>query len=78
MQQIVHSWLPFLSILANRLLCVHVTTAAAEWNWSAWGRTYINTCNRLCLLVAEKLIYVKANCGDKQLDGDELVALDVC
>ena len=55
-----------------------MTTAAAERNWSTWGRTYINTRNRLGLLVAEKLIYVKANYGDMQLAGDELVALDVC
>ena len=69
---------PLFATAANKLLSVHVTTAAAERNWSSWGRTYINTRNRLGLLVAEKLIYVKANYGDMQLAGDELVALDVC
>ena len=31
---------PVCSVAANKLLSVHVTTAAAERNWSAWGRTY--------------------------------------
>ena len=78
MQQVAHHWLSFLSILANKLLYVCVTTAATKPKWYAWGRTDINTCNRLGILVAEKLIYVMANNNDKQLDGDELVALDVC
>ena len=69
---------PLFATAANKLLSVHVTTAAAERNWSAWGRTYINTRNRLGLVVAEKLIYIKANYGDMELAGDELVALDVC
>ena len=31
---------PLCSVAANKLFSVHVTTAAAERNWSAWGRTY--------------------------------------
>ncbi len=34
---------------ARRLLAVHVTTAAAERNWSVWGRTYTNIRNALSI-----------------------------
>ena len=30
---------PLLAVAANKLLSAHATTAAAERNWSAWGRT---------------------------------------
>ena len=67
---------PLVAAAANRLLAVHVTTAAAERNWSAWGRTYNALRNRLSIELAEKCIFIKANCGRKELAGDELVALD--
>ncbi len=52
---------PKLAFAANKLLSAHTTTAAAERNWSAWGRTYDSLRASLSLDTAEKLIYVKAN-----------------
>ena len=69
---------PLCSVAANKLLSVHVTTAAAERNWSAWGRTYTAIRNRLGVDIAEKLVFVKANYPVEQLAGDESVALDYC
>ena len=37
---------------------------------------YTGIRNRLSIEVAEKCIFVKANCGRKELAGDELVAVD--
>ena len=55
------SLFPKLTFAANKLLSAHVTTAAAERNWSAWGRTYTSLRANLSLESAEKMIYVKAN-----------------
>lgn len=52
---------PLLATAAQKLLSAHVTTAAAERNWSAWGRTYTSLRNTLSIQTAERLIYVKAN-----------------
>ena len=52
---------PLLATAAQKLLSAHVTTAAAERNWSAWGRTYTDLCDHLFIETAEKLVYVKAN-----------------
>jgi hypothetical protein len=52
---------PLLATAAQKLLSAHVTTAAAERNWSAWGRTYTDLRSSLSIETAEKLIYVKAN-----------------
>ena len=52
---------PLLAVAANKLLSAHATTAAAQRNWSAWGRTYDSLRNRLCIETAEKMVYVKAN-----------------
>jgi len=52
---------PLLAVAANKLLSAHATSAAAERNWSAWGRTYTALRNRLSIETAEKLVYVKAN-----------------
>ena len=52
---------PLLANAAQKLLSAHVTTTAAERNWSAWGRTYTALRNSLSIETAEKLIYVKAN-----------------
>jgi len=52
---------PLLATAAQKLLSAHVTTAAAERNWSAWGRTYTALRNSLSIQTAEKLVYVKAN-----------------
>ncbi|KAJ9507484.1 hypothetical protein QJQ45_006491 [Haematococcus lacustris] len=46
---------------AVRLLSVHVSTAAAERNWSVWTSIYRNALrNSLSVEQAEKLVYVKA------------------
>ena len=54
-----------LAFAANKLLSAHTTTAAAERNWSAWGRTYNSLCAGLSLDEAAKMIYVKANMPKK-------------
>jgi len=53
---------PSISAAAVKLLSLHATTAAAERNWSGWGRIYKNALrNRLSVSTAEKLVYIKAN-----------------
>ncbi|KAJ9510839.1 hypothetical protein QJQ45_027748, partial [Haematococcus lacustris] len=53
---------PILAKAAVRLLSVHVSTAAAERNWSVWTSIYRNALrNSLSVEQAEKLVYVKAN-----------------
>ncbi|KAJ9510834.1 hypothetical protein QJQ45_027759 [Haematococcus lacustris] len=53
---------PILAKAAVRLLSVHVSTAAAERNWSVWTSIYRNALrNKLSVEQAEKLVYVKAN-----------------
>ncbi|KAJ9509637.1 hypothetical protein QJQ45_011365 [Haematococcus lacustris] len=49
---------PNLRQAAIRLLSMHVTTAAAERNWSSWGNTYKSQLN---VATAEKMVYIKAN-----------------
>ncbi len=61
---------PYIATGAIALLSAHVTTAAAERNWSAWGRIYTNIRNRLGLLTAEMMVYIKANIGDHGGDDD--------
>jgi hypothetical protein len=63
---------------ANRLLGCHVTTCAAERNWSAWGRVFTAARNRLGIEKAMKLIYIKANGedSDDEVADDEAVAMD--
>ena len=41
--------------------------AAAECNWSAWGRSYTSLQYRLNNETVEKLVYVKANALKQQL-----------
>jgi hypothetical protein len=52
---------PIIGRAAVRLLSMHASTAAAERNWSAWGRVYTSLRNRLSLEVAQKMVFVKAN-----------------
>ncbi|KAJ9511095.1 hypothetical protein QJQ45_013148 [Haematococcus lacustris] len=53
---------PLLAAAACKLLAVHVTSAASERNWSAWGRLYTAARNRLGKkLHAKELIFIKAN-----------------
>ncbi len=57
---------PRISIAAQKLLSAHVTTAAAERNWSAWGRTYDSLRHNLSVEKAE-LVYIKANMPESWL-----------
>ncbi|KAJ9511606.1 hypothetical protein QJQ45_007361 [Haematococcus lacustris] len=51
---------------AVRLLSVHVSTAAAERNWSVWTSIYRNGLrSKLSVEQAEKLVYLKANSRDE-------------
>ncbi|KAJ9509673.1 hypothetical protein QJQ45_011346 [Haematococcus lacustris] len=43
------------------LLSMHVTTAAAERNWSSWDNTYNAGRSQLNVATAEKMVYIKAN-----------------
>jgi hypothetical protein len=52
---------PLFGKAAVWLLSMHASTAAAERNWSAWGRTYTSLRNRLSLEAAQKMVFVKAN-----------------
>ena len=69
---------PLMAKAAVRLLAVHVTSAAAERNWSAWGRVYIKAHNRLGIDVATKLVAIKANLGSSEAPRgvDEMITLD--
>ncbi|KAJ9508861.1 hypothetical protein QJQ45_028178 [Haematococcus lacustris] len=50
-----------LRLAAVRLLAMHVTTAAAERNWSSWGNTYNAGRSQLDVATAEKMVFIKAN-----------------
>ncbi|GFH11070.1 dimer_Tnp_hAT domain-containing protein, partial [Haematococcus lacustris] len=53
---------PVLAKAAVKLLSVHVSTAAAERNWSMWSLTYSNALrSRLGVETAKRDIYLKAN-----------------
>ncbi|KAJ9507515.1 hypothetical protein QJQ45_006541 [Haematococcus lacustris] len=52
---------PNLRQAAVRLLAMHVTTAAAERNWSSWGNTYNAGRSQLNVATAEKMVFIKAN-----------------
>ncbi|KAJ9508499.1 hypothetical protein QJQ45_012027 [Haematococcus lacustris] len=57
---------PILAKAAVRLLSVHVSTAAAERNWSVWTSIYRNGLrSKLSVEQAEKLVYLKANSRDE-------------
>lgn len=55
---------PLLSSAAKRLLSAHVTTAAAERNWSVWGQIYQAHRNQLGIKKAEQVFFIKGNLGD--------------
>lgn len=64
------SHVPLTARAAARLLSMHATSAAAERNWSAWGRNYTSLRNSLKMETAEKLIYVKANMKEEEEEED--------
>ncbi|KAJ9532753.1 hypothetical protein QJQ45_010871 [Haematococcus lacustris] len=53
---------PALAKAALRLLSVHVSTCAAERNWSAWGRFYADALrSSMDMATAEKLVFIQTN-----------------
>jgi hypothetical protein len=67
---------PIMAQAAQRLLSAHATTAAAERNWSAWGRVYSSTRSRMRIKTAEKLIYIKCNMDTSARSLDYRVSMD--
>ena len=65
---------PMLTKAALRLMSMHTTTAAAERNWSLWGRVFVKARGRLGLERAHKLIYLKGN-SSTDLKGADVEAL---
>lgn len=68
---------PIMAIAAKRLLSAHATTAAAERNWSSWGKVYVGSRSRLKISKAEKLIFIKNNQKTVNRRRDYEVSLDV-
>ncbi|KAJ9504813.1 hypothetical protein QJQ45_005918, partial [Haematococcus lacustris] len=52
---------PLFSEAATRLLLMHITTAAAERNWSVWGQYYDAGRSQLGINKAELMVYINAN-----------------
>ncbi|KAJ9511867.1 hypothetical protein QJQ45_004548 [Haematococcus lacustris] len=53
---------PALAKAALRLLSVHVSTCAAERNWSAWGRLFADALrSSMDMATAEKLVFIQTN-----------------
>ncbi|KAJ9506944.1 hypothetical protein QJQ45_016537 [Haematococcus lacustris] len=75
---------PNLRQAAVRLLAMHVTTAAAERNWSSWGNTYNAGRSQLNVATAEKMVFIKANIPSSepsepsQLLAEGITMLAVC
>ncbi|KAJ9530856.1 hypothetical protein QJQ45_028822, partial [Haematococcus lacustris] len=69
---------PLFSEAATRLLSMHITTAAAERNWSAWGDTFEAGRAQLGIKKAEMMVYIHANIpkGASAMPS-ELVALGI-
>ncbi|KAJ9521210.1 hypothetical protein QJQ45_022952, partial [Haematococcus lacustris] len=61
------------------VLSAHVTTAAAERNWSVFGQIFSKSCNRLALESAKKIAYIRgnSNAGLKGVD-EEVVLSQAC
>jgi hypothetical protein len=70
---------PLLAKAAVKLLAIHVTSGAAERNWSKWGQVYGNARrNRLEIDKAAKLVSIMAWHGKQSASDspDTLVSLD--
>ncbi len=60
---------PLLAKAAVRLISTHVTSAAAERNWSAWGYIYADLRrNRLSVDKANKLVSIMAHYRSASMD----------
>ncbi len=54
---------PLVAVAARKLLAMHVTIAAAERNWSEWGRMYTPIRNALSIYRAKKMVTINAQLG---------------
>jgi hypothetical protein len=66
---------PHTARAAVKLLAAHVTTAAAERNWSLWGRIYQAARSSLAIKTAEKVAFIAGACQQPDR-GSREVALD--
>jgi len=72
---------PLFAALVTPVISMHVTSAAAERNWSIWGQVYADA-RRSSLLVenAERLVMIMAHYRKKKRDAidaiDEVVCMD--
>ena len=66
---------PWLAKVAQVLLPRHVTTCAAERNWSVWGNVYTKARNRLAVGRAEKLIFIAGNKGCRNVSEEQEVTM---
>jgi hypothetical protein len=66
-----HSQFPRWAAAANKLISVHATAAAAERNWSVWGRIYQKNRASLKIENAQKLVYIRANLGKDGSDSED-------
>jgi hypothetical protein len=63
-----------LAAAARRVLALQSTSAAAERNWSAWGRQFPVRCAVMAVSTGMKVNYLQVNCADARDDiGHELV-----
>ncbi|KAJ9534312.1 hypothetical protein QJQ45_007022 [Haematococcus lacustris] len=80
-QVYAQSKFPILAKAAMRLLSVHVSTCAAERNWSAWGRTFADAHrNTLSIEKAEELVFIQANdelTNSNQRDQEKELAIEL-
>ena len=70
----VEEW-PELSKVAMKLLSMHPTSAAAERNWSLWGRVYTASRNALGLERARKMIMYCFNSRAQEADMNDFSLL---
>ncbi|KAJ9522027.1 hypothetical protein QJQ45_005081 [Haematococcus lacustris] len=80
-QVYAQSKFPILAKAAMRLLSVHVSTCAAERNWSAWGGTFADAHrNTLSIEKAEELVFIQANdelTNSNQRDQEKELAIEL-
>jgi hypothetical protein len=66
-----------LAATACRVLALHATSAAAERNWSAWGRQFPANRAGLAVSTGMKAIYVQVNNGRAHEDVDKELVLSL-
>jgi hypothetical protein len=66
-----------LTAAADRLLAMHVTTASAERNWSAWGRNFTAQRSAMAVKTGLKVIFVQVNNGTPHEGVDKELVLSL-